>query len=67
MQNKIHYKFYWGLNFTEFRNFYEPENVTYVLFNIKYSFEDFMTNLTNNFEILYRNEQDWIFAKLYSI
>ncbi len=63
----IYYKFYFGLNFTEFRNSYEPENVTYVLFNIKYSFEDFKANLTNYFEILYRNEQDWIFAKLYSI
>ncbi len=60
----IYYKFYYGLNYTEFRSFYEPRNISYALFNIKYSFEEFKANLTIYFEILYRNEQDWIFAKL---
>ena len=39
-------------------------NVSYVLFNVKFSDADFQTNLYYNFNILYRNEDDWIFAKL---
>ncbi|MEE9379531.1 MAG: hypothetical protein V3V33_16015 [Candidatus Lokiarchaeia archaeon] len=39
-------------------------NVSYVLFNVKFTDADFQTNLYYDFNILYRNEDDWIFAKL---
>jgi len=39
-------------------------NVSYVLFNVKFTDTDFQTNIYSDFNILYRNEEDWIFAKL---
>jgi len=39
-------------------------NVTYVLFNVKFADEDFQTDLYYDFNILYRNKDDWIFVKL---
>ncbi|KKL11331.1 hypothetical protein LCGC14_2546870, partial [marine sediment metagenome] len=34
------------------------------LFNVKFADADFQTNLYSDFNILYRNEDDWMFAKL---
>jgi len=39
-------------------------NVSYVLFNVKFTNADFQTNLYSDFNILYRNEDDWIFIEL---
>ncbi len=66
----IYYKFYFGLNFSEFRNYYESQNVTYILFNGYFTFVQyanknyFYRNLTLYFNILYRNSKEWVFAKL---
>ncbi len=39
-------------------------NVSYVLFNVKFTDADFQTDLYSDFNILYRNEDDWLFAEL---
>ncbi|MBA7528062.1 hypothetical protein ES705_20245 [subsurface metagenome] len=51
-------------DYIEFKGDIEFMNVSYVLFNVKFTDEDFQTNLYYDFNILYRNEDDWIFAKL---
>ncbi|TKJ24123.1 MAG: hypothetical protein CEE43_00130 [Promethearchaeota archaeon Loki_b32] len=68
---KIYYTFNCNstnyLNYTkyiEFKEHIEFMNVTYVLFNVKFTDKDFQTNLCYDFNILYRNEDDWIFAEL---
>ncbi len=50
-------------DYIEFKGDIEFMNVSYVLFNVKFTDEDFQTNLYSDFNILYRNEDDWIFAK----
>jgi len=50
--------------YIEFKGDIEFMNVSYVLFNVKFTDADFQTNLYYDFNILYRNEDDWIFAKL---
>ena len=55
------------LNYTsyiEFKGDIEFMNVSYVVFNVKFTNADFQTNLYYDFNILYRNEDDWIFSKL---
>ncbi len=68
---KIYYTFDYNsthyLNSTdciEFKGDIEFMNVSFVLFNVKFSDEDFQTNLYSDFNILYRNEDDWIFGKI---
>ena len=68
---KIYYTFdhnsSYYLNYTkyiEFKGDIEFMNVSYVLFNVKFTDADFQTNLYYDFNILYRNEDDWIFAEL---
>jgi len=68
---KIYYTFdhnsSYYLNYTkyiEFKRDVEFMNVSYVLFNVKFTNADFQTNLYYDFNILYRNEDDWLFAKL---
>ena len=55
------------LNYTkyiEIKGDIEFMNVSYMLFNVKFTDVDFQTNLYFDFNILYRNEDDWIFAEL---
>jgi hypothetical protein len=68
---KIYYTFDYNssyyLNYTkyiEFKGDIEFMNVSFVLFNVKFTDADFQTNLYSDFSILYRNEDDWIFAEL---
>ncbi len=68
---KIYYTFdhnsSYYLNYTKyivFKGDIEFMNVSYVLFNVKFTDADFQTNLYYDFNILYRNEDDWIFAEL---
>ena len=51
-------------DYIEFKGDVEFMNVFYVLFNVKFTDADFQTNLYTDFNILYRNEDDWLFAKL---
>jgi hypothetical protein len=51
-------------DYIEFKGDIEFMNVSYVLFNVKFSDGDFQTNLYSDFNILYRNEDDWTFAIL---
>ncbi len=51
-------------NYIEFKGDIELMNVSYVIFNVKFTDTDFQTNLYYDFNILYRNEDDWLFAKL---
>ncbi len=51
-------------DYIEFKGDIEFMNVSYVLFNVKFTDADFQTNLYSDFNILYRNEDDWIFAEL---
>ena len=51
------------IDYIEFKGDIKFMNVTYVLFNVKFSDEDFQAYLYSDFNILYRNEDDWIFAK----
>ncbi len=68
---KIYYTFDYNsthyLNSTdylEFKGDIEFMNVSYVLFNVKFTDADFQANFYSDFNILYRNEDDWIFAEL---
>ena len=68
---KIYYTFDYNsthyLNSTdyiEFKGDIEFMNVSYVLFNVKFTNMDFQTDFYSDFNILYRNEDDWIFAGL---
>ena len=54
-------------DYIEFKGDIDFMNVSYVLFNVKFTDADFQTNLYSDFNILYRNEDDWIFAELKSI
>ena len=60
--NSTHYLNSTG--YIEFKSDVEFMNVSYVLFNVKFTDEDFQTNIYTDFNILYRNNDDWIFAKL---
>ena len=51
-------------DYIEFKGDIEFMNVSYVLFNVKFTDADFQTNLYSDFNILSRNEDDWIFGKL---
>jgi hypothetical protein len=51
-------------DYIEFKGDIEFMNVSFVLFNVKFTDADFQTNLYSDFSILYRNEDDWIFAEL---
>ncbi|KKL08690.1 hypothetical protein LCGC14_2573340 [marine sediment metagenome] len=51
-------------DYIEFRGDIEFMNVSHLLFNVKFADADFQTNLYSDFNILYRNEDDWIFAEL---
>ena len=51
-------------DYIEFKGDIEFRNVSYVLFNVKFTDEDFQTNLYSDFNILYRNEDNWLFAEL---
>ncbi|KKN17503.1 hypothetical protein LCGC14_0965280, partial [marine sediment metagenome] len=51
-------------DYIEFKGDIEFMNVSYMLFNVKFTDADFQINLYYDFSILYRNEDDWIFAKL---
>ena len=51
-------------DYIEFKGNIDYMNVSYVLFNVKFTDMDFQSNLTSDFNTLYRNEDDWIFAKL---
>jgi len=68
---KIYYTFDYNsthyLNSTDYidlKGDIEFMNVSYLLFNVKFTYADFQTNLYSDFNILYRNENDWLFAKL---
>ena len=50
-------------DYIEFKGDIEFMNVSYMLFNVKFTDADFQTNLYSDFNILYRNEDDWIFAE----
>ena len=54
-------------DYIEFRGDIEFMNVSFALFNVKFTDTDFQTNLYSDFNIFYRNEDDWIFAELKSI
>ncbi len=51
-------------DYIEFKGDIEFMNVSYVLFNVKFTDTDFQSNLTSDFNILYSNEDNWTFAKL---
>ena len=51
-------------DYIEFKGDIEFMNVSYVLFNVKYTDTDFQTNLYSDFNFLYINEDDWLFAEL---
>ncbi len=51
-------------DYIEFKGDIEFMNVSYGLFNVKFTDMDFQSNLISDFNTLYRNEDDWIFAKL---
>ncbi len=51
-------------DYIEFKGDIELMNVSYVVFNVKFTDADFQTNLYSDFNILYRNEDDWLFAEL---
>ncbi len=68
---KIYYTFdnnySYYLNYTkniEIKGDIEFINVLYALFNQKFTDADFQTNPYNDFKILYRNEDDSVFAEL---
>jgi hypothetical protein len=51
-------------DYNEFKGDVDFMNVSYVLFNVKFTDAEFQSNLTSDFNIIYRNEDDWIFAKV---
>ncbi len=63
------YKFNFWLNFSEFKNYYEAQNISYVLFDASFTFSQYTTknyfirNMTLYFDILYRNQNSWMFLK----
>ena len=59
--NSTHY--FNSTDYIEIKGDIDFMNVSYVLFNVKFTDTDFQTNLYYDFNILYRNEDDWIFAK----
>ncbi len=46
------------------KEFIDLMNITYVLFNLVFSDEEFQNNFYSDFNLLYRNEEFWVFAKL---
>ena len=51
-------------DYLEFKGNLEAMNISYGLFTIKFPNVDFQTNLTNDFNILYINEDGWMFIKI---
>lgn len=51
-------------DYIEFKEYVELMNVSYVLFNVVFTDEDFQTNLYSDINLFYRNEGFWIFGKI---
>jgi hypothetical protein len=58
----IYYNYSSLLNYTEFKITIKALNAYYGLFNLKYYSNNFRNNFTKDFDIKYRNEEDWIFV-----
>ncbi len=61
---KIYFNFTHNLTYLMFKVYYESLNVEYTLFNINNLTESFVIDFELDFDILYHNNDDWLFAKL---
>ncbi len=61
--NKIIINFYIFSDYKGFRSFYKDTNIEYLFFNINSFNNDFNNELLTEFEIIYKNQGNWTFAK----